>query len=153
MKRIVIGLEGRARDRQVVAWVADYATDDRASFIAVHAVPRATIWMLAGAQTNSDAYLNELRVSFDFDVLAPLHALDCSVRLEVRVGDPAHELAATAQRWLADAIVIGGGDHGVLHDVVFGNLERRLVRLSDVPVITIPCHSRRPSISGSAARP
>jgi nucleotide-binding universal stress UspA family protein len=142
MKRIVIGLDGTQKDHGIVAWIGDFATEVGAQVIAAHFVPRASVWMIAGAQIDCDAYFDELREHFDDDVLVPLQARIGAVPVHVQAGDPARELAAIAHRSAADLIAIGAPDHTAVHDVVFGSGERRLLHLADVPVISVPSQVR-----------
>lgn len=138
MDRIVVGLDGTPRDHGIVEWVADFAYDVGAQVVAAHFVPRPSLWMMAGAQIDSAGYFDELRRHFENDVLVPLQRRIGTVSLRVEPGDAATELAATAHRSGADLIVIGAPDHTAVHDVVFGSLERRLVHLAEVPVLTVP---------------
>jgi nucleotide-binding universal stress UspA family protein len=142
MRRIVVGLDATERDREVVHWVADFALDTGAQVIAAHFVSRASVWMIAGVQIDSAAYLDGLRAHFEEGVLRRLRTRIGRVQLHVAVGEPAHELAALAGRVDADLIAIGAPEHNAVHDVVFGSFERRLVHCAEVPVVTIPCGSR-----------
>ena len=142
MKRIVVGLEGTPEDGSVCEWVADFARELGAHIIAVHIVPRATTWMIAGAQVDSAKYLEELREHLDTTTLAPLRRADPDLALHVDIGDPAHELAVIARRCDADLIAIGASSHTALHDVVFGGMERRLVHTTEVPVVAVPRRKR-----------
>jgi nucleotide-binding universal stress UspA family protein len=143
MNRIVIGLDGTDKDRALVRWVADFADEVDAHVIAAHLVAHTTLWMIAGAQADTGHYIEVLRHHLEHDVLPPLRERDPDLHLYVYVGDPAHELAHIARRSRADLIAIGARDHNALHDVVFGNIERRLVHLSDIPVLTVPHHAPR----------
>ena len=138
MNRIVVGLDGTPKDRPLVSWIADFSDEVGARIIAAHFVPSATVWMVAGAQVDSAAYLEELRDYFERDVVGPLRVRDPLLHVHIHIGDPAHELAALARHSKADLIALGARDHTVLHDVVFGNIERRLMHLSEIPVLTVP---------------
>ena len=138
MYRIVVGLDGSQKDRPLVHWTAEFADHVGAQVIVAHFVPRATVWMVAGAQLDSAQYIEELRDYFEREIIDPLRARDPLLHMHIQVGDPAHELAALARRSAADLIALGTRDHGILHDVVFGNVERNLRHRSDVPVVTVP---------------
>jgi nucleotide-binding universal stress UspA family protein len=143
MKRIIIGLDGTEKDADVIGWVADFTRESPVQIIAAHFVPRASLWMVAGAQLDTTSYLDDLREHLDTE-LSSLRSHGRSVHLHVQGGDPAHELAALAQQSEADLIVIGAPEHSVVHDAVFGNVnvEHRLTRHADVPVLTVPCGPR-----------
>ncbi len=142
MNRIIVGLDGTERDREIVDWLEVFAYDMGVHVIAAHFVPRTVLWMIAGAQVDSAKYLHELREHFDRDVLASIRSRLGTVHLHVHIGDPAHELATLARRSAADLIAVGATDHGAMHDLVFGSLERRLVHEASVPVLSIPCRTR-----------
>jgi len=142
MKRIVVGLDGTPEDVSVAEWVADFAGEVGAHIIAVHIVPSATLWMIAGAQVDSAKYLEELREHLEATTLSPLRRADPFLAFHVDIGDPAHELAVIAHRCDADLIAIGASSHTALHDVVFGGMERRLVHTTEVPVVAVPRRTR-----------
>jgi nucleotide-binding universal stress UspA family protein len=144
MKSIVVGLDGTPKDGDVAEWVAPLADDLGAHIIAVHIVPRATLWMIAGAQVDSAKYLDELRDHLEATTLVPLRRADPFLAFHVDIGDPAHELAVIARRCEADLVAIGASTHTALHDVVFGGMERRLVHATEIPVVTVP--HRTPSL-------
>lgn len=143
MNRIVIGLDGTEKDRSLVQWIADFADEVGAHVIAAHLIAQPTLWLLAGVQADSTHYIEELQQHFEHNILPPLRQHDPAMHLYVYIGDPAHELAQIARRSQADLIAIGARNHTALHDVVFGNIERKLVHLSDIPVLTVPHHAPR----------
>src|SRR5690348_4851546 len=120
MKRIVVGLDGTTKDESVVQWVAQLAEEVGAHLIAAHIVPKATVWMIAGAQVDSARYLDELREHLEATTLVPLRRVDPYLAFHIDIGDPAHELAVVARRCDADLIAVGASSHTALHDVVFG---------------------------------
>jgi nucleotide-binding universal stress UspA family protein len=156
MRRIIVGLDGTQKDQDLIEWIADFAEESAVQIIAAHYVPRASLWMVAGAQLDTTTYLAELREHLETE-LTSLRSRGHSVHLHVQAGDPAHELAALARQSEADLIVIGAPGHSIVHDVVFGNVnvEHRLTRDAGVPVLTVPCGSRHldvvhatPALSG-----
>jgi nucleotide-binding universal stress UspA family protein len=142
VKRIVVGLDGTQKDFDIVDWVADFVLDTGVQVVAAHFVPRASLWMISGAQIDSARYLDELRKHLDDGVMQRLRSRVGSVHLQVEPGDPATELAGLARRSEADLIAIGAPEHSAVHDVVFGSTERRLAHHAGVPVVTIPCGCR-----------
>lgn len=143
MKSIVVGLDGSAKDRPLVEWVADFTSEVGASVVAVHAIPRPTIWLIAGAQASSKSYTRELRTYLEHEVLQPLRFRDRPPQLDIRTGEPARVLAEAALQFDAQLIAIGGQHHSAMHDAVFGNVERQLVRLTSVPIVTVPYRATR----------
>jgi nucleotide-binding universal stress UspA family protein len=98
--------------------------------------------MIAGAQVDSGRYLDELREHLEATTLVVLRRADPLLAFHLDIGDPAHELALIARRCDADLIAVGASSHTAMHDVVFGGLERRLVLLTDIPVVAIPRRAR-----------
>jgi nucleotide-binding universal stress UspA family protein len=152
MKRIVVGLDGTPKDECVARWVADLADDLGAHIIAVHVVPRPTLWMIAGAQVDSATYVAELREHFEATTLVALRRADPSLVFHLAIGDPAHELARIAWRCDADLVAVGASSHTQMHDVVFGGLERRLVHVTEIPVVAIPRRVRSVHLVDSEQR-
>ncbi len=138
MKRIVLGLDINPRSDALVEWIERFAADTGVHVIVVHAAPRTLLWVLSSLQADFTRYLNTVRTELEHDVIERLRNKGISSELIVTRGDPAHALARTATRTDADMIVIGGADHGALHDVVFGGTARHLQHLTDVPVVVVP---------------
>jgi len=63
---------------------------------------------------------------------------DLDVDAEIREGVPANVIVQTALDENYDLIVIGKRGMGVLEELVMGNIARKVVDLSKVPVTIIP---------------
>jgi nucleotide-binding universal stress UspA family protein len=142
VKRIIVGLDGSDTDEHLVDWAGDLANEQGAHIIAAHFVPRATLWMIAGAQVDSAPYLSELHDHFEAGVVSRLRGHVPSVHLHVALGDPAHSLAALAHSSDAQLIAISAPVHSALHDAVFGSVAYRLIHLTRVPVVAVPRPAR-----------
>lgn len=142
MKTVVMGLDGTAKDLPLVEWVADFTNELGAAVVAIHAIPRPTLWLIAGAQANSKSYSEELRTFLEHEVLRPF-GRERAPHLHIRTGEPARELADAARQFDAQLIAIGGRHHSAMHDAVFGNVERELVRITSVPIVTVPYRTTR----------
>ena len=147
--QMMMGLDGSAHDHVIADWVARFTSNHAGDHvIGVHVVPRTILWMIAGAQADSNRYVQAVRSRIQHQVMTPLSSMGVSNELRVAIGDPARQLAVLAYSTGADLIVIGGPDHGTLHDVVLGDTARRLERRADVPVVVVPlsthhAHARR----------
>jgi len=151
MDRIVVGFDGTQKDRSLTLWVGAFAREVGAHLIAAHFIPMPTAWMVAGAQVDSAQYIDELQYHFDTSVLDLLREVDPCLYFHIDFGDPARELASLAVRTEADLIAIGAREHSRLHDVVFGSVERQLVRLTSIPVLAVPCPSVRAHALGRSS--
>jgi nucleotide-binding universal stress UspA family protein len=138
MKRILVGLDGTTDDEFTLDWAAHHAHETGGCLTAVHVVPRPVLWTIAAAQVDSATYLDDLRAHFEHNVLDPLRKRRLSIQFLLHIGDPADVLAALATRVRAELIVIGGADHNVMHDIIFGRIERRLERRTEVPLVVVP---------------
>ena len=138
MKRILVGLDGTSDDGHTLGWAAQHAQETHASLTVVHVVPRSSLWTIAAAQVDSTSYLDDLRTHFEHNVLDAFRGGGLAINFRLEFGDPSDVLAGLAQRVRAELIVIGGADHSVLHDILFGRFERRLERRTEVPLVVVP---------------
>ncbi len=58
-------------------------------------------------------------------------------QVEVRVGNPAHEIVSYAQERGADLIVVGSRGHGTMKRLLMGSVADRVVHLSHGPVFVV----------------
>jgi nucleotide-binding universal stress UspA family protein len=141
MNRLLVAFDGTPDDHGLADWAADFVDDVGVHIVASHFIPRATVWMIAGAQVNSAEYIDELRQHFERDVLPALRDRDPLLHLHIQIGDPAREIAALARSCSADLIAIAGHNHSALRDAVFGGIEHQLTHLSTVPVVVVPARA------------
>jgi nucleotide-binding universal stress UspA family protein len=55
----------------------------------------------------------------------------------IRSGNPVEQILAVAREMKADMIVMGTHGHGTLADVMIGSTARRVLRRSEIPVLTV----------------
>jgi len=58
--------------------------------------------------------------------------------LVIAMGDPAHEIVASARSLRADVIVMGTHGHGVVARLVMGSVADKVLRHADCPVLIVP---------------
>jgi nucleotide-binding universal stress UspA family protein len=138
MKRIVVGIDDDAQANAVLQWVTRYAQENDAHVVLVHAVLRRALWLIAGVQVDSGAYLKDREQQFERMAAAPLRERGISTELRVAIGYPEKVLAETANHERAEFIVVGGPHHGTLHDAVVGSTVCKLEHCTDVPVVVMP---------------
>jgi nucleotide-binding universal stress UspA family protein len=138
MKTLVVGIDDDRQREAVMDWVSQFARDSGARVVLVHVLLRRAIWIVAGAQVDSSAYVASRRAHFERVALAPLRRRGITAELHLEIGSPAHVLTTTAKRCRADFIVVGGPHHGALHDAMLGNTVARLEHCADVPVVVMP---------------
>jgi nucleotide-binding universal stress UspA family protein len=66
-----------------------------------------------------------------------LDKLDVAWRLEVRTGDPALQLALSADEDGADLIVVGARGHSVAHRLLLGSVSTGLLHHARRPVLVV----------------
>ena len=120
MKGIVIGIRDDAACPAVVDWAGRFARDADAPITLVHAVPRRSLWFIAGMQVDSSTYLEDQRYHYTRTVLEPLRRRGVQAELEIDIGDAAETLLEHAHKTHSELIAIGGPRHGRLHDALTG---------------------------------
>ncbi len=146
MQHIVVGIDDPLGARELVEWTARFAIEFGADVTVVHAVHRSEAWLVAGVQLDATKYVRVVRSRVNREVVVPLRERGLHVDLRVDLGDPAHRLADSARRTHADLIVIGATPHRPWRELVAGDVEHRLDRLVEVPVVVVPL--RRPVPAG-----
>jgi len=136
MKQIIVGLD--AHPEPVADWAARFASDVGARVTAVHVVPRTTLWMVSSVQADSNRYIDTTRSYLERHALDPMRLRGVVANLQIRRGEPAHQLAQAAQRSGAEFIVIGASDHSAIHDAFNGTVAHRLEHCTDVPIVIVP---------------
>jgi nucleotide-binding universal stress UspA family protein len=137
MRNIVIGLHDSPHTQELIDWTTQFAHEMNAHVTLVHVVQRTEVWTLSGAMLDSNRYLDSLREHFERRVAEPLRRRGVPVDLRVELGEPAQELADTAERVDAALIIIGAPSHGVLRELIEG-IGHRVERLASVPVVVLP---------------
>jgi nucleotide-binding universal stress UspA family protein len=133
---VVAGYDGSRSSRNALAYAAGMARRLGRSLLLVYVVPGICCEPLTGqviGATRDDAEMTawlmaELDQVFDRD--------DLTVSVLIRRGNPARELAATADEASADALVVGAPGHLWHH--VAGSVPGWLARHARCPVIVVP---------------
>jgi nucleotide-binding universal stress UspA family protein len=155
MHALVIGIRDDSACPGVLEWAATIALDTDAAIRLVHAIPRRSVWVIAGMQVDSTTYVAHRRSHFERRVLEPLRRRGVRAKLDVEVGDAADHLLEVAHETRADLIAIGGPHHGRLHDAIvgamFGTTASKLAHITDVPIVVIPALHAEPSSAAESA--
>jgi nucleotide-binding universal stress UspA family protein len=80
---------------------------------------------------------------------APAERAGVAVEMELREGDPAREIARSAQDLPADLVVMGTHGRGGFERLLLGSVTEEVLRRSPCPVLTV-CHGDRPPAEGPA---
>ncbi len=155
MHALVIGIRDDGACRAVVNWAANIAQDTDSALVLVHAIPRQSVWFIAGMQVDSNTYVAHRRTHFERCALEPLRRRGVRAKLEVDVGDAAELLLDAAHQIHADLIAIGGPQHSRFHDAivgaVFGSTANKLAHITDVPMVMMPTLHSQPAAAADVA--
>jgi nucleotide-binding universal stress UspA family protein len=89
---------------------------------------------LAGAETH-DQWVQSARVDLEWQVRRVLGEETVPARLEVRIGEPAREIAEYASGIAADLLVVGPHEPRAVFDDLLGTTADRLIRSAAVPCL------------------
>ncbi|MEP7026174.1 MAG: universal stress protein [Actinomycetota bacterium] len=133
---VVAGYDGSPSSRHALAYAAGMARRLGRPLLLVYVCPGIYCEPLSGqvvGATRDDAELGRWLLAELSQVCDPE---DLAVRVVTRRGNPARELAATADESSADALVVGAPGH-VWHQVA-GSVPGWLARHAHCPVIVVP---------------
>ena len=139
-KPIVVGVDETAASLAALGWAATLAEESGAGLVAVHVRHANGVASALGvAAGTADLYeaLAELERITSEHVSFALAGRKVHWRFDVRWGDPATQLIATAVALEATAIVVGGRQHGLVGGLVVGSVAQKLVRHSPVSVLVV----------------
>jgi nucleotide-binding universal stress UspA family protein len=149
--RIVVPTDGGPGTEQVVAEAAGLAELSGAVLDAVYVVDAgATAGFDVGAAGETTA--EALRTAGE-EALAKVEQLagDVPVETTLREGAPHREILAHVDETDADLVVMGTHGRTGLGRVVLGSVAERIVRLSDVPVMTVDVTEGGPAVRSAEA--
>jgi len=152
MKYLVAGIDTMPEDEPVLECIERLAEESPVRVLLVHVVSRAALWIAAGMQCDTDAYLRDASSDLERHAAARLRTRGIATTTLIRRGDPANQLARLARRVNADRIIVGGPHHRALHDVVHGSVTHRLEHLATAPVLVVP-RGTRPAPEPADERP
>jgi nucleotide-binding universal stress UspA family protein len=133
---VVVGYDGSPSSRNALAYAAGVSRRLSRPLVIVHVTPgvycEPLTGQVVGVPRDADALERWLLAELD-QVTGPA---DVEVHVRTRRGSPARELAAAAEEFSADALVIGAPKH-IWHRVA-GSVSGWLARHARCPVIVVP---------------
>jgi len=133
---IVVGIdfsEASERSLALAASVADRFNARRLHIVHVVSMPTAAV--LPALRPSSEAAQHALRQAEERLGALQVPDIGPTVTREVRVGNPAHQLAHVADEKSADLVVVAGRGHGVLAEMFLGSVPSSLIRVARCPVL------------------
>jgi len=133
---VVVGYDGSPSSRNALAYAAGVSRRLSRPLVIVHVTPgvycEPLTGQVVGVPRDAEALERWLLAELD-QVTGPC---DVEVHVRTRRGSPARELAAAAEEFNADALVIGAPKH-IWHRVA-GSVSGWLARHARCPVIVVP---------------
>jgi nucleotide-binding universal stress UspA family protein len=148
IRRILAGVDGSDNSRRALQWTILLARQFHAELVAVHAVGLLSR-LGDGPPVPSHSHLDELRLEFERDWCAPVHASTVAYRLLLRDGPPVPVLLAAAEEETADLIVLGSRGVGGFPELLLGSTSHHVAERATRPVLVVPPEAR----SGGAGLP
>ncbi len=139
--KILLAVDGSPYTKRMLAYVAAHdewlgAHHDYTIVTVVPAVtPRAAAVLekdvlKAYYEEEGEKILKSVRTFFKRQVQAP-------VRFELKVGHPAEQIVALAQKIKPDLILMGSHGHGSLGNLVMGSVATKVMAHTKVPVLLV----------------
>ena len=155
---MVVGVDGSADSLSALTVAARLAQESHNALVVVYVRPY-TVACLAGLASEGaevalvDA-LDATEKTVRHAVANVMAGYSVLWSMEVVAGDPANELIETARRQEAQAIVVGGRNHGVIGGIVSSSVAQKLVRQSPVSVWVVRDHATtqiRPEVNAPSS--
>lgn len=133
---IVVGIDfSEASDRSLnlAVSVADRFNARRLHLVHVVSVPTASV--VPTIRPTSEVAARVQKQAEERLSAVPIPGLSTRVTREVRIGNPAQQLARSADELSADLVVVAGRGHGVLAEMFLGSVASSLIRVAHCPVL------------------
>lgn len=141
-KLIIVAIDGSDQSMRAAQVAAAIARHNSAKLHLVTVVrPPEGWWGIVGAPPPAESLGNALSDAQRAVIDSTVESLDLSdIEYETfeEVGDPANQLADTAEAQNADLLVIGQRGAGVVERIMVGSVADRLVHISRTPIMVVP---------------
>ncbi|TFZ07827.1 universal stress protein [Ramlibacter humi] len=137
--KIILAADGSKFTKKALAFLVNHESLAEADEIVVLNVQQALpprVVRLAGSAVVRDYHQDEAEM-----VLAPIRKFldrkDLPHRCEWKVGDPAQQVLATAQKEKAHLIMMGTHGHGLVGRAIMGSVAQRVLQGAEIPVLLV----------------
>jgi nucleotide-binding universal stress UspA family protein len=151
-RRVLVPTDLSPESQQAFPVAREVARDASARLVLVHVLPAEpeTPWEhppypdLGVPVVPAAEYLGRMRaeVTRRLDALAAAWFPETPCEVQVRVGDPAHELVRAAAEEGADVIVLATHGWTGWRKLLFGSVAERVLREAACPVLVVKCTAR-----------
>ena len=135
-KRILVPLEHSPTDAVILDYIRSLASAFHSALVLIHV---ADGWVARNIQQLDLRESEEMKEDFGYldRVSNELRQDGFNVEAVLAAGDPAREIAATADREHCDLIAMATHGHRLLADVVRGSVASELRHITGVPVLMV----------------
>ena len=135
-KRILVPLEHSPTDAAILVYIRALASACHASLVLIHV---ADGWVARNIQQLDLRESEEMKEDFGYldRLCSELQSEGFKAEAVLAAGDPAREIAATADREGCDLIAMATHGHRLLADVVKGSVASELRHITSVPVLMV----------------
>ncbi|WP_153111978.1 universal stress protein [Propionivibrio limicola] len=139
MRKILISVDGSEHSDQAARFAADFAKEHGP--VEIHLVnvePKPIPWQTRGMEPEAiHAHLKSLCHQTMTSAHDILKAAGVPCHTHAKIGDVAEEVVALADKLGCDSIVIGTRGLGAVSGLALGSITRKVLHLSQVPVICV----------------
>ena len=147
LKRIVCPIDFQSSSRTALRIANEMALYFSADLIVVHVVHPAQMVVAPVESMGVGRVTDGMTKRTDQDVVNAQKRMaeevhdfvnpEVSVRLDVRVGEPASTIMEVATEVEADALILATSRHGRLHNMLFGSVANKIMHEATCPIISI----------------
>lgn len=140
MRCVLVPIDGSAHALHALAHAIAELRDRPGAQLHVLNVQAPPVHAWPGKLVSPDLIEHELRGEGEkilAHALAMAQAAGVACTPHVRIGHPAHEIAATAVEYGCDAIVMGTRGMGLMAGLVLGSVAHKVVHLAHMPVTLV----------------
>ncbi|WP_435193795.1 universal stress protein [Natronomonas sp. EA1] len=149
--RILVPTDGSPGMERVVEHAAELAAAHGATLDIVYVINTASFANLP-METSWEGVSEMLREEGENALeAATAHAGDVDVETHLLEGTPSHEIVAYAEKTGCDLVCMGTHGRGGLNRLLLGSVAERVVRCSEIPVLTVRVGERPTKEESEAA--
>ncbi|AFK18665.1 universal stress protein [Haloferax mediterranei ATCC 33500] len=137
---ILVPTDGSSRSRAAANHAIDIASTYGATVHVLSVIDSSDLGLWTSADVPIEQVKEDLRDDAETaieDVVALADGLDVPSEADIRIGVPSREILDTADEVGADLIVMATHGRTGLRHAILGSTTERVVRVSDVPVLTV----------------
>ncbi len=154
IQRILVPVDFSSYSKSTIEYASMIAKRFNATILLMHVIDSTPYSVTDTFKVvDHQKVLETLAGSLLQNLVEDLRARNLEVKSHLVWGNPNREILDTAQRETADLIVMGTHGRTGLPHVIIGSVAERTVRLSRIPVLTIPLSTTAPTRKRASSEP